>query len=79
MLIFFIQGVQIKLVNWEEGNYQLTDQPNAPEAKLSLVVIMSLMGEFLKFSFTFTKFLKALNEIFQHYFSKAHFDLTENR
>ena len=29
MLIFFIQGVQIKLVNWEEGNYRVTDQPNA--------------------------------------------------
>ena len=26
---FFIQGVQIKLVNWEEGNYRVTDQPNA--------------------------------------------------
>ena len=23
------QGVQIKLVNWEEGNYRVTDQPNA--------------------------------------------------
>ena len=52
-----------------------------PEVKLSLVVIMSLMGEFLKFSFTFTKFLKALNsnEIFQNYFSKLHFDFTENQ
>jgi long-chain acyl-CoA synthetase len=22
------QGMQIKLINWEEGNYRVTDQPN---------------------------------------------------
>ena len=25
--ISFFQGIQLKLVNWEEGNYRVTDKP----------------------------------------------------